>query len=142
MSTSSVWRRAQGWGERFRELEETKRIMANAIPQEVGGPRGMVESGVKQFKARFTGAGMRWNRTGAERLMPVCAAVMGRRFDELWQKAYVSVHLSRSKGVCNPRFGADGCDFDERRLAKPQSAQVNGYKRTSRHRIEMHLTWE
>lgn len=50
---------------------------------------GMVESGVKQFKARFTGAGMRWSRAGAERLMPVRAAVMSRRFDELWQKAYI-----------------------------------------------------
>jgi hypothetical protein len=51
---------------------------------------GMVESGVKQFKARFTGAGMRWSRAGAERLLPVRAAVMGHRFDELWQRAYIS----------------------------------------------------
>jgi len=49
---------------------------------------GMVESGVKRFKARFAGAGMRWSRAGAERLMPVRAAVMSHRFDELWQKAY------------------------------------------------------
>jgi hypothetical protein len=34
--------------------------------------------------------------------------------------SYVSVHLSRSKGVCNPRFGADRCDCGERRLVKPQ----------------------
>jgi hypothetical protein len=32
----------------------------------------------------------------------------------------VSVHLSRSTGVCNPRLGADGYDFDEQRLAKLQ----------------------
>ena len=51
---------------------------------------GMVESGVKQFKARFTGAGMRWSRAGAERLLPVRAAVMSRRFDELWKRAYIS----------------------------------------------------
>lgn len=45
---------------------------------------GMVESGVKQFKARFAGPGMRWSRIGAERLLPVRAAVMSRRFDQLW----------------------------------------------------------
>jgi len=51
---------------------------------------GMVESGAKQFKARFTGPGMRWSRSGAERLLPVRAAIMSGRFDELWQKAYNS----------------------------------------------------
>jgi hypothetical protein len=51
---------------------------------------GPVESGVKQYKARFTGPGMRWSRSGAERLLPVRSAVMGRRFDELWQQAYNS----------------------------------------------------
>ena len=29
---------------------------------------GMIESGVKRFKARFDGAGMRWSRAGAENL--------------------------------------------------------------------------
>ena len=51
---------------------------------------GMVESGIKQFKARFTGPGMRWSRPGAERLLPVRSAIMSRRFDELWQQAYNS----------------------------------------------------
>lgn len=51
---------------------------------------GMVESACKQFKARFTGSGMRWNRSGAERLIPVRAAIMGHRFDELWCRAYNS----------------------------------------------------
>ena len=32
---------------------------------------GMVESGAKQFKARFAGPGMRWSRTGAENLLPI-----------------------------------------------------------------------
>jgi hypothetical protein len=49
---------------------------------------GMVESAAKQFKARFTGPGMRWSRSGAERLLPVRAAIMGHRFDELWTEAY------------------------------------------------------
>ena len=51
---------------------------------------GMVESGGKRFKDRFTKSGMRWSRDGAERLLPVRGALMGGRFDELWQSAYNS----------------------------------------------------
>jgi hypothetical protein len=51
---------------------------------------GMVESGGKRFKDRFTKAGMRWSRTGAERLLPFRGAVMCRRFDERWKAAYNS----------------------------------------------------
>jgi hypothetical protein len=51
---------------------------------------GMVESAAKQFKARFTGPGMRWSRPGAVRLLPVRAAIMSHRFDELWPAAYNS----------------------------------------------------
>jgi hypothetical protein len=51
---------------------------------------GMVESGAKQFKARFNGPGMRWNRSGAQNLLPVRAAVTSRRFDAIWQRAYNS----------------------------------------------------
>ena len=51
---------------------------------------GMVESAVKRFKARFTGSGMRWSRSGADRLIPVRAAIMSRRFDDLWHDAYNS----------------------------------------------------
>jgi hypothetical protein len=45
---------------------------------------GMVESGAKQFKARFVGPGMRWSRTGAENLLPIRAAVLSGRFDQMW----------------------------------------------------------
>lgn len=45
---------------------------------------GLAESGCKQFRARLTGPGMRWNRTGAEHLLPVRAAIMSRRFDAFW----------------------------------------------------------
>lgn len=45
---------------------------------------GMVESGAKQFKARFCGSGMRWSRTGAENLLPIRAAVLSGRFDQMW----------------------------------------------------------
>lgn len=50
---------------------------------------GMIESGVKRFKARFDAAGMRWSRDGAENLLPVRAAVLSgpSRFEQLWQRA-------------------------------------------------------
>lgn len=51
---------------------------------------GMVESGGKQFKARFCGPGMRWNRTGLERLIPIRAAVLGECFDTMWLAAHNS----------------------------------------------------
>jgi hypothetical protein len=53
---------------------------------------GMVESGCKQFKARFCGPGMRWSREGIERLIPIRAAVMSRSFDDVWKAAYNSPH--------------------------------------------------
>jgi len=49
---------------------------------------GMVESGCKQFRARFNGSGMQWSRPSLERLLPVRAAIMGKRFDAMWQAAY------------------------------------------------------
>lgn len=51
---------------------------------------GMVESAAKQFKARFSGPGMRWSRSGAERLIPVRSAIMSGRFENLWRDAYNS----------------------------------------------------
>jgi hypothetical protein len=48
---------------------------------------GMVESGGKQFKSRFCGPGMRWNREGIERLIPIRAAIMSDCFDATWQAA-------------------------------------------------------
>jgi len=51
---------------------------------------GMVESAAKQFKARFAGPGMRWSRSGAEHLIPIRAAIMSHRFEELWRQAYNS----------------------------------------------------
>jgi hypothetical protein len=49
---------------------------------------GMIESGAKQFKARFTGPGMRWSRAGIARLLPIRAAVLSHTFDDLWPPAY------------------------------------------------------
>ena len=51
---------------------------------------GMVETGCKQFRARFTGAGMRWSRPGVERLLPVRASILSQRFDDAWRAAYTS----------------------------------------------------
>ena len=45
---------------------------------------GTVESGIKQFKARLSGPGMRWSRPGAEHMLAIRGAVMGVNFDELW----------------------------------------------------------
>ena len=49
---------------------------------------GMVESGAKQFKARFCGPGMRWSRRGAENLLPIRAAVLSHHFDTMWDAAH------------------------------------------------------
>lgn len=51
---------------------------------------GMVESGAKQFKARFTGSGMRWSRDGINRLLPIRAAILSDQFDLIWDDIYSS----------------------------------------------------
>lgn len=51
---------------------------------------GMVESGGKQFKARFCGPGMRWSRKGAENLLPIRAAILSQRFPQRWKAIYNS----------------------------------------------------
>ncbi len=73
-------------------FENHRRRMQYLELREDGFPigSGMVESGCKQFRARFDGAGMRWSRKGAERMIPVRAAIMGDRFDEVWRDAYKS----------------------------------------------------
>jgi hypothetical protein len=45
---------------------------------------GTVESGVKQFKLRLTGVGMRWNEDNANRMLVIRAAVLGNDFHDLW----------------------------------------------------------
>jgi hypothetical protein len=45
---------------------------------------GTVESGVKQFKQRLTGTGMRWQRDAALRMLTLRAAVLGHDFHVLW----------------------------------------------------------
>lgn len=48
---------------------------------------GAVESGAKQFKARFSGPGMHWSRAGAQNLLPIRSAVLSARFDHMWAAA-------------------------------------------------------
>ena len=48
---------------------------------------GTVESGIKQYKARLTAAGMRWSRPAAEKMFVLRSAVLGDDFDELWDAA-------------------------------------------------------
>jgi hypothetical protein len=48
---------------------------------------GTVESGVKQFKARLTGSGMRWSRPAAEQMLVIRGAVLAKDFDFLWDAA-------------------------------------------------------
>lgn len=48
---------------------------------------GAVESAIKQFKHRLTGAGMRWSRAGAERMVTIRSTVMAGTLHDLWQQA-------------------------------------------------------
>ena len=48
---------------------------------------GTVESGIKRFKHRLCGAGMRWSRPGLDRMLVVRAAFLADTFDDLWAAA-------------------------------------------------------
>lgn len=78
-----------GLPDHARYFHTHKRRMQYQEFREQGYPigSGTVESGIKQFKARLTGPGMRWSRPGAERMLVVRAAVLGSTFDALWQAA-------------------------------------------------------
>lgn len=49
---------------------------------------GTVESGIKRFKHRLSGPGMRWSRPAAERMLVLRAAVLSGTFDDLWTAAH------------------------------------------------------
>jgi hypothetical protein len=63
-----------------------QRRMQYQLFREAGFPIGSaaVERGVKPFKHRLTGAGMRWSRPGAERMLLIRSAVMADSLDQLW----------------------------------------------------------
>jgi len=50
---------------------------------------GMVESAAKQFKARVSGPGMRWSRSGANHMLTICALSLSgkKRFANVWARA-------------------------------------------------------
>jgi hypothetical protein len=48
---------------------------------------GTVESGIKQFKHRLSGPGMRWNLANAQHMATLRAAVLSDTFDALWDAA-------------------------------------------------------
>jgi hypothetical protein len=78
---AEVLRREAGY------FDDNQRRMQYQQVREEGLPMGsgMVESACKQFRARLVGPGMRWSRSGAERMLPIRAAVMNRNFDAWWQ---------------------------------------------------------
>ena len=70
-------------------FREHQRRMQYLEFREEGYPigSGTVESGVKQFKQRLTGPGMRWDPQAAERMVILRAAVLSNDFDALWDAA-------------------------------------------------------
>lgn len=70
-------------------FERHKRRMAYLEFREEGLPigSGTVESGVKQFKQRLCGTGMRWHGENANLMLVIRSAVLGHDFHELWAAA-------------------------------------------------------
>ena len=51
---------------------------------------GTIESGCKHFQSRMTGPGMRWSRSGAERMLAIRATILSLRFQECWHALQIS----------------------------------------------------
>ena len=70
-------------------FEEHQRRMDYPAFRAQGYPigSGTTESGVKQYKQRLCAAGMRWSRTGVERMVVLRSAVMEGAFDQRWAAA-------------------------------------------------------
>ena len=78
-----------GAGKHQGYFKEHQRRMQYQEFWEMGYPigSGAVESGIKQFKQRLTGAGMRWSRPALERMVTLRAAALSRTFAVLWDAA-------------------------------------------------------
>ena len=78
-----------GLSDHARYFHHHKRRMQYQAFHEEGYPigSGTVESGIKQFKHRLSGPGMRWSRQAAEPMLIIRAAIMGHSFDLLWDAA-------------------------------------------------------
>ena len=85
----TLWLDHEGLGDHSRYFHRHKRRMQYQEFREEGYPigSGTVESGIKQFKSRLTGPGMRWSRPGADRMLTIRNAILDRNFDDLWQAA-------------------------------------------------------
>ena len=70
-------------------FEEHQRRMDYPAYRAQGYPigSGTTESGVKQYKQRFCGAGMRWSRLGVDRMVALRSAVLEGAFDQRWAAA-------------------------------------------------------
>jgi hypothetical protein len=68
--------------------QHTRRMQYQAFHEQdypIGS--GTVESGIRRFKHRLAGPGMRWSRPAAERMLVLRAAVLSGTFDTLWAQA-------------------------------------------------------
>lgn len=70
-------------------FEQHRYRMLYALFRAQGYPigSGSTESGVKQYKQRLAGPGMRWSRSGAERMIVIRSAALSDSFDQLWSAA-------------------------------------------------------
>lgn len=89
-----VWRiivalHAVGLAQHAAYFEEHRYRMLYAMFRAEGYPigSGVIESGVKQYKYRLSGPGMRWSRSGAERMLVIRSAILNASFDRLWRLA-------------------------------------------------------
>jgi hypothetical protein len=82
--SAKVLRREAGY------FENNCRRMQYLETREDGFPigSGMIESGIKQFRSRLVGPGMRWKRESAERILPLRAVILSNRFDQVWHSVY------------------------------------------------------
>jgi len=78
-----------GLSDHARYFQTHQRRMQYQTYVEEGYPigSGTVESGIKQFKGRLAGPGMRWSRPAAEAMLVIRGAVMAQDFDTLWDAA-------------------------------------------------------
>lgn len=81
--------RQRGCADLVLYFERHQRRMQYLEFREEGFPigSGTVESGVKQFKQRLAGAGMRWNPRNADLMLTIRAAVLSNQFAALWKDA-------------------------------------------------------
>jgi hypothetical protein len=82
--SAKVLRREAGY------FETNQRRMQYLETREDGFPigSGMIESGIKQFRARLVGPGMHWKRESAARILALRAVILSKRFDPVWDSIY------------------------------------------------------